>query len=560
MIRVTDDTKSAYKNDASHKSITVRIPSANLTLTNEDILADSLELKEAIESGDNLTFQGCIASSFKIECFNLVDDTLEGEWIECDIKADNTETIPLFRGYISEVTNTTHEEFTTEIRAYDALYTINNTDVTSWYNGLTFPITIKNMRDSFFSRMGVTQVADYLPNDGMSVNKTIEDKVIVGATIIKAICQVNGRYGRISRSGQFEYVHLVEGAEAIYPREDLFPADDLYPSAENALDNISKAYYTDISFENYRVAPITKVQLIDKEGQIAATYGSGTNVFTLKDNPLIWGKTSAQLASVVLNLYNTIRGLWYTPSEVECVGLPYVECGDFVLMAARRSIIRAYVLTRTLKGIQILNDSYSAPGDRKQPTYIPDIKAQTNANSAAITSEVSRATVAESGLNTSISNESSRARSAESGLQSGINNEASIRANQINAVNVRCDNLSAKDAQIENLVATKASISDLNATNATVSNLSASVANIGNLVASKASISDLNATNARIGTIEANYITASRVDSKIASALYNVNTATLTCNSISLGGKRFDGSVRVVTTYHAYDCIGNTVY
>lgn len=555
MIRVTDTTKNAYKNDSTLKDVEVRIPGASITLTNEDILSDSLELKESIESGDNLSFQGCIASSFKIECFNLVDETLEGEWIECDIVAhtddpEDEEVIPLFRGYISEVTNTTHEEFTTEIRAYDALYTICNSDVTAWYNSLTFPITCINMRNSFFQHFGITQVDDYLTNDGMSINKTIEDKVIVGSTIIKAICQVNGRYGRISRTGQFEYVHLVEGTEALYPREDLYPDDELYPSAENAIDNVSKAHYKSISFENYRVSPITKVQLIDKEGQIAAVAGYGDNIFTLKDNPLIWGKTSAQLVSVASNLYNTIQGLWYTPSEVECVGLPYVECGDFVLMTARRSIIRAYVLSRTLKGIQILDDSYAAPGDRTQPTYIPDIQTQTNANAAAITTETTRATSAESGLNTSINNESSRARSAESGLQNNINSEASIRANQISAVNIRCDDLNAS----------KASISDLNATNATVSNLSANVANIGSLVATKASIGDLNAVSARVGTIEANYITASRVDTKIANALYNVTSSHVTCNGIRVAGTEYGGSVRVVTTYHAYDCLGNQVY
>ena len=548
MIRVTDTTKNAYKNDSTLKDVEVRIPGANITLTNADILADSLELKEAIETGENLSFQGCIASSFKIECFNLVDETLEGEWIECDIVAhtgdpDDDEVIPLFRGYISEVTNTTHEEFTTEIRAYDALYTICNSDVTAWYNSLTFPITCMNMRNSFFSHFGITQVADYLPNDGLSIVKSIDDKVIVGATIIKAICQVNGRYGRISRTGQFEYVHLVEGTEALYPREDLFPDDDVYPSAENALDNISKAYYKNISFENYRVAPITKVQLINKEGQITAVAGSGSNIFTLKDNPLIWGKTSAQLVSVATNLYNSIQGLWYTPSEVECVGLPYVECGDFVLMSARRSIVRAYVLSRTLKGIQILDDSYAAPGDKTQPTYVPDIQTQTNANAAAITTEVSRATSAESGLNTSINNERNDRINA-------VNSEASTRASQINAVNVRCDNLNAS----------KANISDLNATNATVSNLSANVANIGSLVATKASIGELNAVSARVGTIEANYITASRVDTKIANALYNVSSSHVTCNGIRVAGTEYGGSVRVVTTYHAYDCLGNQVY
>ena len=327
MIRVTDTTKNAYKSDSTLKDIEVRIPSASITLTNEDILAESLELKEAIESGDNLSFTGCIASSFKIECFNLVDDTLEGMWIEADIVAhtvdpDDEETIPLFRGYIDKVTNTTHEEFTTEIRAYDALYKICNADVTSWYNGLTFPITIKNMRNSFFTRVGVTQVADYLPNDSMTVNKTIDDKTISGQKIIKAICQINGRFGRINRAGKFEYVHLVEGTEALYPREDLYPDDDIYPADENALDQIAKAYYTQISFENYTVAPITKVQLVNKEGRIVGASGSGTNIFTIENNPLIWGKTTAQLNSAALNLLNTVKGLWYVPSEVSAVGLP----------------------------------------------------------------------------------------------------------------------------------------------------------------------------------------------------------------------------------------------
>ena len=502
MYSVNDETKSAYKSDSSHKELEIRIPDANIVLTNEDIVTESLELKEAIENSGNLSFQGCIAASLKFECFNLVDETLEGKWIECDITADETETIPLFRGYISEVTNATHEEFTTVIRAYDALYDINNKDVTAWYNNLTFPMSIQALRNSFFQFVGVTQVVDYLPNDGISVQKSIEDKVIMGATIIKAICQINGRYGRISRTGLFEYVHLVEGTEALYPREDLYPDDDIYPADENALESVSKAYYSQISFENYRVAPITKVQLIEKSGQIAATYGTGTNIFTLKDNPLIWGLSAQLLQSVANNLFNTIQGLWYTPSQIECVGLPYVECGDFVLMTARRSIIRAYVLARTLKGIQILNDSYQADGDRYQPTYVPDIQTQTNANAQNISNETERASSAE--------------RAEATTRQNQINSEASTRQSQINAVNVRCDNLSAKDAQIENLVATKASISDLNATNANVSNLSARTANVENLVATKASISDLNAANARISNLQATKLSTGSLSSAIS--------------------------------------------
>lgn len=532
MINVNQTTKDAYKNDASHKELVVKIPGAGITLRNEDILADSLELKEAIESGDNLSFQGCIAASLKVECFNLVDDTLVGQRIEADITADNTQTIPLFRGFISEVTNATHEEFTTTIRAYDALYNINNRDVTAWYNSLTFPISMINFRNSFFGYVGVTQVADYLPNDGITIQKAIEDKVIVGEKIIKAICQLNGRYGRINRSGLFEYVHLVEGVEALYPREDLYPADDIYPAAENALDNVAKAYYKDISFENYRVSPITKVQLINKDGAIAASAGSGTNIFTVQNNPLLWGLNVNTLQAIASNLYNTVQGLWYTPSNVECVGLPYVECGDFVMMAARRSIIRAYVLTRTLKGIQILEDSFRAEGDRYQPIYIPTVQTQTNANAVAITNETTRATTAE--------------RAEASTRQTQINNEASTRQSQINAVNVRCDNLNAKDAQIENLVATKASISDLQATNANVSNLNARVANVQSLVATKANISDLNATNARVSNLEANRITVDTIDSRISRTLSSWS-GTLKCGTLYVNGYKFTGG-RYITS------------
>lgn len=547
MIKVLDTTKSAWKSDASHKELVIRIPEAHISLTNEDIVSESLELKEAIESSENLSFQGCIAASLKVEVFTLVDDTLEGMAIECDITADNTETIPLFRGYIAEVTNATHEEFTTIIRAYDALYKINNTDVTSWYNALNFPMTAQAFRNSFFARVGVTQVADYLTNDGITVNKTIDDKVIMGSKIIKAICQLNGRFGRISRTGRFEYVHLTEAAEALYPDEHLYPDDDIFPSDENAVDNVLKAHYQTISFENYRVASIDKVQLVDKSGAIVASTGSGSNIFTLKDNPLIWGMSQANLNSVCRNLYNTIQGLWYTPSQVKCVGLPYVECGDFVLMSARLSIIRAYVLSRTLKGIQAITDAYKAPGDKKQPVYTPDLQTQTNANAQKITNEANtrqtqitnEANTRQSQINAEATTRQNQINAEAQARANADNNEANIRAQQVQAVNVRCDNLVSKDAQIESLVATKASITDLQATNATIAHVNAQLVNTNQLVAQKASITELNAVRATVNYINARYITASQVTTAVNNALQGQ----ITCGSLRTGSiSLYDGS------------------
>lgn len=475
MLRVSDEIKTLFKSDNVHKELEVVITmpegTNDIVLTNNDIFVESMHLTEAIETGNNLSFTGCIASRFEIEIVDLPQD-IQGNYIQADLYLDDVEDpISIFKGYIDTVTGTSHEEYSMKLSCLDALYHINNADVTSWYNSITFPITVKAFRDSFFSRVGVVQADDYLVNDYMTINKTIEDAVINGEKIVKAICSLNGRYGRIGRSGKFEYVHLVEGTEALYPREDLYPADDLYPSAENALENVNKAHYQTINFENYRVTPIDKVQLVNKEGAIISAAGDGGNAFTLKDNPLIWGKTSSELSSVSQNLFNEIRGLWYIPTNVNCIGLPYVECGDFVLMACRRTIVRAYVLQRTLSGIQSLKDSYSAKGDIKQPSYVVSLKQQVSANASAIKSESSRAQSAEA-------SERSRAQTAENNLNSSIG-----------SVNNRVNGVYSELVDTKNLVATKASIADLQVTN--------------NLVATKASIDQLNAVNARFNNFQA---------------------------------------------------------
>lgn len=533
MIKVNSDTKTAYKTDSVHKELEIRIPNKNITLHNSDLVAQSLSLTESIETSNNLSFTGCVAAVLKFRCADIVTD-IEGEYIEVDIKAllDGTttpptysEVIPLFRGYIDKSGNHSHEQNTMDITAYDALYSkINNVDVTSWYNSLPASMTIKSMRDSFFTYVEVEQETDYLPNDNIAVTKTLQDKTILGATIIKAICQVNGRFGRISRNGRFQYVHLNVGTEALYPREDLYPADDLYPSTENAVDNVSKAHYSSIEFENYRVAAIDKVQLVNKEGSIVKTVGTGFNPFTLNNNFLIWGLNASQLTSVADNLFNTIEGLWYIPATIDCVGLPYVECGDFVMMIAKRSIIRSYVLNRTLTGIQALKDNFEAVGDKEQPVYTPSVKTQIAANSYAIDREISD-------------------------RQTAISSEASARAqgDQINANAIQAETVRAKSVE-----ATKATIEQLNATNANVANLTANVANISNLVATKASIDQLNAVSARVGRIEANYITANQVDAKISTSL-RTYAGRLNCTSISIGGTTYSRA----RTINLFDSNGN---
>ena len=476
MLNVSADTKTAYKSEGSLKEITITFPNKNITLTNSDIVAESVCLKECINSGNQLQFTGCIATSFSFECADFATD-VRGEYIEAKIQIDDTDEIPLFHGYVNEVTNRNHEDVTRKITAYDVLYTINNADVTSWYNSLSFPISIRNMRYSFFAYFGITQVEDVLDNDPMPVDKTIDDEHISGATILKNICQINGRFGQINRDGQFIYRKLIIGTESLYPRLDLYPSDEIFPAEENALENINKSYYKSCTYEDYRVAEITKVQLVGKGDSILATAGSGTNAFTISGNPLIYGKTSAELQNVAQNLYNVVHGLWYVPSKVTSVGLPYVECGDFILLATRRNIVRFYCLDRTLKGIQALEDSYIGQGDKTQPVY--------KSNARSTSQKVAEKT--KSDLATE--------------------KQQRIEADTINANLIQAETLRAK-----NVEAQKATIDQLNATNATVQNLSAEYANfksatIDNLtVLNSLSVKTITTDNLSAQTIYGNQI------------------------------------------------------
>ena len=561
MLNVSESTKDAYRIDYSHKELEIRFPIDGIVLKNEDIVSETVSLKETLESSQNLTFTGCNASVFEFECFDLITD-MEGRYVEAYITADHTEEIPIFKGYVDKITNRTHEQFTIKMTAYDVMKKINEIDMTDWYNSLTFPISIKDMRDSFFAECGkhfsVTQANDNLVNDLLYVDKTIEKETINGSDIIKPICELNGSFGRINRQGVFEYVHLETGRETLYPAEDLYPKNQLYPEINNDSETIHKAYYETVKFENYRVSAISKVQLADKNGTVVAEAHSswanmqginleetlypsefiypaddiypsdGGNVFTISNNPLIFGKTGQELENVAMNLLNKIAGLWYIPMQVNAIGLPYLECGDFVIISARRSIVYSYIFTRTLKGIQALKDEYESEGDKQQPVYKENLQTSVLKNEE------------------SIHNEEDRAKSAEEGL-----------GNDIQATNIRCTNIESdvgkfKELEAEHFRANQAEINYIRANYVTTETLDAQVANINTLIANEiravnANIDTVNAIAVNAQTIAASKVTAQEVSSIVASFGYVTASQVSTTVHSALEGSVSLGNTRVAS-------------
>ena len=479
MLNVSDATKSAYIN-GSLVTLTINVPGASVIFTDDDIVKESANLIEGIENGKNLSFKGCIATQFKFQVADIIRD-LRGEYIEVTIRAGTTEEIPYFKGYIQTQDNQTHEDVLTTFTAYDVLATKGGINCQSFLESLTYPINVKNFRNALFTFLSIGQASASLINDNLQITSNIlnyyENPKAVD--LMRHICELNAVYGQIGRDGLFYYRELKPISEGTYPGDDTYPGSDTYPADENAGITIDEPMFSALEYEPYEVEKITKVAIYDSAGIDQGQAGSGTNVWSISDNPLAFSVNMRQAAA---NLLSKVDGLAYSAViKLDCVGMPWVECGDTYMSYTRRHTVRTYVLNRTLKGIQALFDAYSSDSDRVMPPYKQTAISSINAN---------RKTVLE--------------------IQADI-----VQIRELKADKATVDQLSARVATVEQLDAQKATIAELNAVNA----------NLTSLIAQRATIAQLNATNATVNSLNAqvanlNTVVAQKIDAETVRANY----------------------------------------
>ena len=312
-------------------------------LNNPYFEADSLVLEEAICTADQLEFGTCLASSVEFNVGAATNNLPVGQEIHFTMKCSGrglTLALGHYKVYSNELTG---NKVWRKIKAYDKMADILNAEMVDWYNGL-FPnagdtITIKNMRDSFFNYLGITQVTTTLINDDVAVGKTINSTSISGKTVIEAICQINGVFGKIARNGNFKYVSLTPTT-----RTEL-GANNTYLSAE---------------CESYETNAIDKVQIRTNENDIGAIVGTGTNALIIENNFLLFGKDSTELTTIATAILNKVSGIVLRPFKAKVLGVPFMEVGDAIRINTANQTIDSYILRRKMTGIQCLFDEMEA--------------------------------------------------------------------------------------------------------------------------------------------------------------------------------------------------------
>lgn len=339
-------------------------------ISNDKIIQESMSLEESLCSDMNVRYGGCESSCFRVRVVNsgslkgktftaklkfygkghLIDD--EGNNLVDDdnnylsyynATSESTITIGKYKVYSDKPTN---DRVYRDLVCYDAMHEIIDVDVATWYEGLTFPITLKNFRDSLFSLLGVTQVTTTLINDNYSIKGGFQANVLSSKDILESICEANGVFGHINKEGKFEYISL--------------------PASET----ITLHWWKNGSggFEDYVTDAITGVKNISIDNDEGTVVGTTTNLYVINNNLVFYGDEGTQAETTALtNLFNKIKLFTYRPFSVKTYGNPMMELGTGIVVDSSLQTINSFVMNRYLSGIQAMTDEYSSYGDKTYP-------------------------------------------------------------------------------------------------------------------------------------------------------------------------------------------------
>lgn len=382
---INSSLKEKYWDSSTDKQMVISVVGTNQKIDNSMLEIGTFALEESLCSESELKFGACEANCVKFTARNTAGSII-GKTISIEETIDGDSENPMPYGVFKVASDVpTADRTKRQITAYDAMYDIINTDVKSWYAGLSFPMTLKQFRDSFFAHLGIAQVETNLVNDSMTVNKTIvatqtddssavtEESSISGKTVVTAICEINGCFGNINRNGKFEYVFLKAITSALYPAEDLFPADNVFPSDANT--ESMTGHYITFDYEDFQSKAITQLEIKTSEDNAGAIVGTAGNNYSITGNFLVSDKTGAELKQIANNLLPIMKQAVYTPiKSCTCVGNPCLTLGEPIRFNTTREIVETYLLQRTLTGVQSKRDSISAQGTQTHSAKVNSIR------------------------------------------------------------------------------------------------------------------------------------------------------------------------------------------
>lgn len=301
----------------------------------------SLTLHTAVNSGQEFTIGSAFSDYIEAEIWADPGGSLQitaGDTLTLYRQDDagNGTKVGVF--YAEKPTRTKRNSY--KVTAYDTMSKLD-TDFSGWLhaNQAQFPKTIWQLVQLACQRAGVTLASSSLPiNSSYSVQAFYADDLTC-RQIISWAAEAAGCYAHMNADGKLQFLTYTDKRSTA----------KITPDGANN----STAYYADsLSYEDYTVKAIEKVQIRQSDSDVGVIYPdstTATNTYAVQGNLLLTTGTEANLKSVVQNLYNVLKNVTYTPCKVSVPSSSGLACGQIVhVKDARGREFDTYLMSATI--------------------------------------------------------------------------------------------------------------------------------------------------------------------------------------------------------------------
>lgn len=240
--------------------------------------------------------------------------------------------------YAEKPTRTKRNSY--KVTAYDTMSKLD-ADFSGWLhaNQAQFPKTIWQLVQLACQRAGVTLASSSLPINGSYSVQAFYADDLTCRQIISWAAEAAGCYAHMNAAGKLQFLTYSDKRSTAKITPD---------GASN-----STAYYADsLSYEDYTVKAIEKVQIRQSDSDVGVIYPdstTATNTYAVQGNLLLTTGTEANLKSVVQNLYNVLKNVTYTPCKVSVPSSSGLACGQIVhVKDARGREFDTYLMSATI--------------------------------------------------------------------------------------------------------------------------------------------------------------------------------------------------------------------
>lgn len=240
--------------------------------------------------------------------------------------------------YAEKPTRTKRNSY--KITAYDTMSKLD-ADFSGWLhaNQAQFPKTIWQLVQLACQRAGVALASSSLPINGSYSVQAFYADDLTCRQIISWAAEAAGCYAHMNADGKLQFLTYTDKRSTA----------KITPDGASS----STAYYADsLSYEDYTVKAIEKVQIRQSDSDVGVIYPdstTATNTYAVQGNLLLTTGTEANLKSVVQNLYNVLKNVTYTPCKVSVPSSSGLACGQIVhVKDARGREFDTYLMSATI--------------------------------------------------------------------------------------------------------------------------------------------------------------------------------------------------------------------